>query len=109
MLKGISFVLAVTGAASLPIFADQWNKSYSVGGAPELRVETTDADVTLRAGNRSNIEARGSTSGWRLGPGEVHVIEHQSGDRVEIEVKIPSLHFNFGNRWVKLEGEISDA
>ena len=28
---------------------DQWSKTFNVGAAPELRIETSDANVTLRA------------------------------------------------------------
>ncbi|MGA2130676.1 MAG: DUF4097 family beta strand repeat-containing protein [Bryobacteraceae bacterium] len=94
--------LAVT-AFSLPLSADEWTKNFHVGGAPELRVETSDANVTLRAGASPSIDVRVTTSGWRIGPGDVHVFDHQAGDRVEIEVKVPPLHFNLGNRWVKIE------
>ncbi len=109
MLRTLFCTLALCAAASLPSRADQWNKTFHVGAAPELRVETSDADVTLRAGEPSTIEARVYTSGWKIGPGEVHVFEHQTGDRVEIEVKIPTLHFNLGNRPVKIELRIPGA
>jgi len=60
----------------------------------------------LRPGSASTIEARVDTSGWNIGPGEVTVTSRQNGDRVEIEVRIPSLHFDFGRRWVKIELQI---
>jgi DUF4097 and DUF4098 domain-containing protein YvlB len=80
---------ALCVAAALPALADQWSKSFSVGPAPELRIDTSDANVTLRAANVSAIEARVYTSGWRIGPGDVYVTDHQTGDRVEIEVQVP--------------------
>ena len=57
------------------------------------------------------IRDRVYTSGWRIGPGDVYVTEHQAGDRVEINVKVPQLHFNFnfGNRWVKIEVTVPTA
>jgi len=102
-------VLAVCALAAFPARADQWSKSFTVGAAPELRIETSDANVTLRAANISTIEAKVYTSGWRIGPGDVHVTEHQTGDRVEIDVKVPTLHFNLGNRWVKIEVQVPNA
>jgi len=93
-------------AASHAALADQWTKSFSVGPNPELRVETSDGNVTLRTGSGSAIEARIETGGWKIGPGEVTVTSRQNGDRVEVDVKIPSLHFDFGNRWVKIELQI---
>jgi DUF4097 and DUF4098 domain-containing protein YvlB len=91
---------------AFPMLADQWTKSFSIGAAPQLRIETSDADVTLKAANVKTIEARVYTSGWKIGPLDVHVSDHQTGDLVEIEVKIPQIHFNLGNRWVKIEVEI---
>jgi Putative adhesin len=109
MLKSICYALAVTAVASPLAFADQWSKSFHVGAAPELRVDTTDANVTLRTGGGTSVEAYVYTSGWRIGPGDVQVIDHQSGDRVEIEVKVPRMHFSFGNRSIKIEVQIPAA
>ncbi|HTQ54319.1 MAG TPA: DUF4097 family beta strand repeat-containing protein [Bryobacteraceae bacterium] len=109
MFKTIPFVLVLGAGMSLPAATDQWTKSFHVGAAPELRVETTDANVTLRTGGSSTIDVKVYTSGWRIGPGDVHVFDRQTGDRVEIEVKVPQLHFNFGNRWVKIEVELPSA
>jgi DUF4097 and DUF4098 domain-containing protein YvlB len=109
MAKSISWAIALCAVVSLPLLADQWNKTFTVGAAPELRIETSDANVTLRTGNVSTIEARVYTSGWRIGPGDVHVTDHQVGNRVEIEVKVPTLHFNLGNRWVKIEVTIPNT
>src|ERR1039458_4799166 len=109
MSKTIFWASALCEVAAVPMLADQWSKSFSVGAAPELRIETSDANVTLRAADVKTIEARVYTSGWRIGPGDVHVMDHQTGDRVEIEVKVPTLHFNLGNRWVKIEVQVPNA
>jgi DUF4097 and DUF4098 domain-containing protein YvlB len=106
MFKAISWACALGAMAASPMLADEWSKTFSVGTAPELRIETSDANVTLRAGNVKTIEARVYTSGWKIGPLDVHVTDHQTGDRVEIEVKVPQLHFNLGNRWVKIEVQV---
>jgi hypothetical protein len=109
MFKTLVWASSLGVVAVLPVLADQWSKSFSVGAAPELRIETSDANVTLRAADVKTIEARVYTSGWRIGPGDVHVLDHQSGDRVEIEVKVPTIHFNLGNRWVKIEVDVPNA
>jgi DUF4097 and DUF4098 domain-containing protein YvlB len=106
MFKSTFWISILCAAASHVALADQWTKSFSVGPKPELRVETSDGNVTLRTGSVSTIEARVDTGGWKIGPGEITVTSHQSGDRVELEVKIPSLHFDFGRRWVKIELQI---
>jgi len=109
MFKTIVWASALCAIAAVPMLADQWSKTFSVGTAPELRIETSDANVTLRTANVKTIEARVYTSGWRIGPGDVHVMDHQTGDLVEIEVKVPTVHFNLGNRWVKIEVQIPSA
>jgi hypothetical protein len=106
MFKSTFCIFILYAAASHAALADQWTKSFSVGSKPELRVDTSDGDVTLRTGSGPTIEARVETAGWRIGPGQVTVTGHQSGDRVEIEVKIPPLHFNFGGHWVRIELQI---
>jgi DUF4097 and DUF4098 domain-containing protein YvlB len=109
MFKSIFWASALYAAVAFPALADQWSKSFQVGAAPELRIDTSDANVTLRAANISTIDARVYTSGWRIGPGDVHVTDHQTGDRVEIDVKVPTLQFSLGNRWVKIEVQVPSA
>jgi hypothetical protein len=109
MSKTIFWASALCTVAAFPVLGDQWNKTFSVGAAPELRIETSDANVTLRASNVKTIEARVYTSGWKIGPLDVRVTDHQTGDLVEIEVKIPPVHFNLGNRWVKIEVQVPSA
>ena len=109
MSKTIFWASALCTVAAFPALGDQWNKTFSVGAAPELRIETSDANVTLRASNVKTIEARVYTSGWKIGPLDVRVTDHQTGDLVEIEVKIPPVHFNLGNRWVKIEVQVPSA
>jgi len=109
MSTNLLWASALCASVAFPVLADQWSKSFTVGAAPELRIETSDANVMLRTGGVKTIEAHVYTSGWRIGPGEVHVFDHQSGDRVEIEVKFPTVHFNWGNRWVKIEVQIPAA
>jgi DUF4097 and DUF4098 domain-containing protein YvlB len=109
MSNTILWASAFCAVAAWPAMADQWTKTFSVGAAPELRIETSDGNVTLRAANIKTIEARVYTSGWRIGPLDVQVTDHQTGNLVEITVKIPSLHFNLGNRWVKIEVQVPMA
>jgi DUF4097 and DUF4098 domain-containing protein YvlB len=105
MFQSIFYTSVLLAAASPLALAEQWSKTFHTGAAPELRVETNDANVTVRAGGAA-IEARVIAAGWKIGPGEVHVTEHQSGDRVELEVKVPPLHFNLGNRSVRIELQV---
>jgi DUF4097 and DUF4098 domain-containing protein YvlB len=83
--------------------ADEWNKHWSVGPNPELRINAGDAAVTVEAGEANAMDATVTTRGWSIGSSGVRVTEHQSGHSVEIDIKVPSMHFNFGNRSIRLE------
>ncbi|PYT21330.1 MAG: hypothetical protein DMG57_38970, partial [Acidobacteria bacterium] len=92
--------------ASPGAFADEWNKSFTVSGKADVRVEVTDGEVTVRAWDRNEINARVSTVGWTIGSSEVRVIEHQVGDRVEIDVRTPRMNIGFGTHSVRVEVEV---
>jgi hypothetical protein len=109
MIKWSLCAAALCAAATYPALADQWSKSFNTGAKPQLHVVTNDGNVTLRASSIPGIQARVVTSGWKIGPDDVRITENQNGDRVELEVKVPSLHFNFGNRWVKIELDVPTA
>jgi DUF4097 and DUF4098 domain-containing protein YvlB len=97
------FLLAVCGS---PGFADEWKKSFSVPGKADLRVEVDDGEAIVRTWDRNQIEARVTTHGWKIEPNEVRVTDHQTGDRVEIEVRVPRAHISFGIRSVHVELQV---
>ncbi len=99
MSLGVSVVLAA------PVLADEWSHQYPVTGAPELHVKTDDGSVRVAVGGGSQIEARVTTDGWKIAPGEVAITDHQTGDRVEIAVRLPHRHFDFsmGHRSINVE------
>jgi hypothetical protein len=94
-------ICAVLFAASA--FAEEWTKKFQVTGQPELRVEADDADVVVRPGAGNTIEARLTTRGWTLGPGGVRVTDAQTGNRVEIVIRMPRENWSFGRRSARLE------
>lgn len=76
-------------AVALPLAAaDHWTRSYPVEGKPALRVDAGDGSVVVRAGNSGVIEAHVTASGWSIGD-EVRVSDHYSGNRVDIDVRVP--------------------
>ena len=91
--------LSVATALSTAALADDWSKTFQISGRPELRVNTNDGSVTVRTWDRKEIEARVTTVHWRI-PSEVQVIEHQTGDHLDLEVRMPhhSFSLNFGQR-----------
>ena len=101
-LGRVSLALVLAGAGAS---ADDWSKRFTVAGKPELRVDAGDGGVTVLAWDRNEIEARVTTLGWRIGPSEVQIIDRQSGDRVELELRIPHRPFNLsvGRRSIQVE------
>ena len=77
-------------------FADEWNKTYSLTGKPTLKVQSSDAAVIVSAWDKKTIEARVTTEGYKIGPDGIRVIEHQTGNIVEIEVRYPHHEIDFG-------------
>lgn len=108
MLKALLQVSLAGVLASAALLADDWSKKYTIAGHPDLRVDTNDGSVTIRTWDRKEIEARVTTSGWKIGSGEVTVTDHQTGDHVELEVRIPHRVFevSFGHRSVRVELQV---
>ena len=97
------FVLVVTLALGSSAWAEEWSKTFTLTGKPELRVETSDANIRVDTWNQNTIEARVTTERWKIGPGEIQIFDHQNGDSVELEVRFPhNINFNFGNRRVDI-------
>ncbi len=91
------YVTLALGAFSGIVSAAEWTKTYTIGASPELRVDTNDGAVTVRVWDENRIEARIITKGWEIGPGGVHVTDHQTGDHVDVEARVPEFHFDIFN------------
>jgi DUF4097 and DUF4098 domain-containing protein YvlB len=52
-----------------------------------------------------SVSARVTTKGWDIGGDGINILEHQSGNNIDIEVKFPKKVFqiNWGNRHVDIE------
>jgi hypothetical protein len=89
-------------------FADEWSKHFPITSRADLRVDTNDGAVTVRTWDRKEIEARVTTAGWRIRPDEVQVVDRQTGDRIELEVKRSRPHFavDFGVRSIRIELQV---
>ena len=90
-------ILAVAVIAVLPAHADEWSKTYNISGKPDLRIETSDANIRVTTWDQNTIEAKVETSRYKIGDGGIRVDEHQNGDTVEIDVHYP--HHNFNIEW----------
>jgi Putative adhesin len=112
MYKPLMLGLALAGfalGASAPAHADDWNKKYTVSGKPDIRVETDDGDVNVTTGSGGEINVHVSTSGYKIGPSDVHVIESQDGNKLQLIVKAPHGHFGWfsvGSHSIKIQVQV---
>lgn len=76
--------------------AENWSKTYTIAGKPNLRIETSDANIHVDTWSQNTIEAKVTTEHYKIGEGGIKIIEHQNGDTVELEVRFPhEVHFGF--------------
>ena len=90
-------VLVFAAAVALPARADEWAKTYTVSGKPDLHVETSDANIRVTTWDQNTIEAKVITTRYKIGEDGIRVEERQNGDSVEIDVRYP--HHNFNVEW----------
>jgi len=83
--------------------ADEWHKSWPVGPKAELHVTAGDAAIVVEAAGGNSIEAMLTMRGYSIGGSGVKVTEHQTGTRVDLEIREPSMHFSFGEHSIRLE------
>jgi len=89
-------VLAIGLVATLPAFAEEWSKTYTLTGRPDLRIETSDANIRITTWDQNTIEARVVTKKYKIGEGGIRIDEHQTGDAVELSVRYPHLDMSLG-------------
>jgi hypothetical protein len=85
-------VLMIAGfcsLATLPARADEWSKTYTLTGKPDLRVDTSDANIHVSTWDQNTIEAKVTTTRYKIGDDGIRIEEHQTGDVVEIDVHFP--------------------
>src|SRR6201987_6469909 len=88
-LAALAFTVAL-----LPARAEEWSKTYNISGRPDLRVETSDANIRVTIWDQNTIEAKVITTHYKIGEGGIRVEERHSGDSVEIDVHYPHHNFN---------------
>jgi DUF4097 and DUF4098 domain-containing protein YvlB len=91
--RGLVMILLMSGfvcvLAAAQARADEWSKTYNVAGKPDLRVETSDANIRVSTWEQKTIAAEVTTTQYKIGDGGIKIEEHQTGDVVEIEVRYP--------------------
>lgn len=89
-------ILAATLFAVPQLFADEWTKTYTISGQPDLRIDTSDADIRVTTWDQNAIEAKIVTTGYKIGPDGIRIEERQNGDTVELDVRYPHHDLNVG-------------
>jgi DUF4097 and DUF4098 domain-containing protein YvlB len=82
----------VCWCAALPAQADEWSKTYTLTGNPDLRVDTSDANIHVSTWDQNTIEAKVTTTRYKIGDDGIRIEEHQTGNEVEIDVRYPRNH-----------------
>jgi hypothetical protein len=100
----LSLTIFAFAIAVFPARAEEWSKTYNISGKPELRVETSDANIRVTTWDQNTIEAKVITTRYKIGEDGIRVEEHQTGDSVEIDVHYP--HHNFNVDWGSHKVEI---
>ncbi len=96
LAAGLLLAALVVLASALPARAEEWSKTYALTGKPDLRVETSDANIRVSTWDQNTIEAKVTTTHYKIGDDGIRIEERQSGDRVEIEVRYPHHGVNIG-------------
>jgi putative adhesin len=94
---GLMLCGLVCSWTALPARADDWSKTYTLTGKPDLRVDTSDANIHVSTWDQNTIEAKVTTTRYKIGGDGIRVEEHQTGDKVEIDVRFPRYHFGIIN------------
>lgn len=88
------FLTGLACSWAAPARAEEWSKTYTLTGKPDLRVDTSDANIRVSTWEQNSIEAKVTTTRYKIGGDGIRIEEHQSGDSVEINVRYP--HHGFG-------------
>ncbi len=102
----IFFTLGAIALAAQGAWADEWTKHWSVSGKPELHISAGDAAVVVEASNDHSIDAHITTVGWTIGPSGVRIEERQTGDKVQLDIKLPKTHWSMGRQSIKVEVKV---
>jgi DUF4097 and DUF4098 domain-containing protein YvlB len=96
--------VSLIAVVSLSAQAEEWRKTFSFSATPNIAVDTNDADIRVNTSERKDVEAVVTTQGYKIGPNDLSVTDHQAGDRLELKVRVPhTWGISFHNRSVRIE------
>jgi len=109
MRSKLGLLLVALTAFSVAALADDWNKDFTISGKPEVVVETNDANLIVHSSGDGKVSARVTTRGYRISPDDVRIDARQSGNRVEVEIKVPPHHMQFGSYSIRVDLDVPRA
>ncbi|HEU5450595.1 MAG TPA: DUF4097 family beta strand repeat-containing protein [Terriglobales bacterium] len=92
-------ILAAAGIAR----ADEWHQQYKVTAKPTVTIDCGDGNVDVVTGSAAQVDASVTTEGYTIGPDGVRIEANQSGNHVDIVIKVPHEHFSFGRHSIRVE------
>jgi DUF4097 and DUF4098 domain-containing protein YvlB len=105
-MKRLALAVLALGLFALPLaHADDWSKTYKITGQPDLHVETSDANLRVDTWDQNTIEIHVNSRRYKIGDGGIKIIEHQTGDSVDLELRYPHHIFSieFGSNRVDVD------
>lgn len=102
----LSLLVVVTLWTALPARADDWSKTFNLTGKPDLRVETSDANIHVYSWEQNTIEAKVTTRRFKIGDNGIRIEDHQNGDSVELSVHYPHHVFSISYRDSRVDVDI---
>jgi hypothetical protein len=106
MKTAIFLLAAIAALQGTSAQAEEWHKRWNVTGKPELHISAGDGSVQIEAGASDNIDATVTTRGWSIGEDGVRIVEHQNGNRIDLDIKVPEVHFSWGNHSLEVIVEV---
>ncbi len=74
--------------------ADQWSKTFSVSGVPQLTLQVDNGQVSVNRGVANQVFVSVTTTGWKI-PDDIHIIPSQQGNAIEVQVRQQQHWFSF--------------
>jgi DUF4097 and DUF4098 domain-containing protein YvlB len=90
---GLALALLIAAPAA---HADQWSKTFSVTGTPQLTLQVDNGQVSVNRGVSNQVFVSVTTTGWKI-PADIRVIPSQQGNDVEVQVKQTQHWFTFSH------------
>jgi|SRR5579872_6836783 len=97
MLKKLFSLTALVVLCCAFSFADQWNKSFTVTGTPQLTVHAGDGNIHIEPWDKNEISIEVTTVGWHIGGNGVHIDAHQNWNNIDLDVALKGIHITFSS------------